>query len=272
MTSTVLEVTLGMTFCYASIALIAGTVFEAGASLLKLRATCLLDGVKALLNDQAFAGLARLVYSHALVNPQDKGNTAPGDTPPVLPSYIVPRHFALALIESLQGASGTFQDLGSTIDRLPDPQLKQLLQGMYARAGGKVEALQAELTSWFDAGMDRVSGGYKRMAQLFTFLAALAVAGLLNVDSFHLFRALWQHPALLGQLSAPADAVEAAEALRALPIGWDTLPSSLPLAVGGWLVTASSALFGAPFWFDLLQRFVNLRGAGGKPDPATKSQ
>ena len=34
----------------------------------------------------------------------------------------------------------------------------------------------------------------------------------------------------------------------------------------GWLVTASSALFGSPFWFDLLQRMVQLRGTGKKPD------
>ena len=107
------------------------------------------------------------------------------------------------------------------------------------------------------------------MAQLFTFLAALLIAGLFNIDSFHLFRTLWQHPALLAGLSVPAapgGASQAMEALQALPIGWDSMPRSIALAVGGWLVTASSVFFGAPFWFDLLQRLVNLRGAGGKPE------
>jgi hypothetical protein len=30
----------------------------------------------------------------------------------------------------------------------------------------------------------------------------------------------------------------------------------------GWLIAAGAALFGAPFWFDVLQRFVQLRGTG----------
>ena len=269
MLSTVLEVAMGITFCYASISLLSGAVFEAGASILKLGASSLLEGVKALLNDPGFTGLAKTIYSHALVNPRDDGTAPPGKEPAILPSYIAPRHFALAVIESLQGAKGTAEDLGRSIDALQDPQLRQLLQGMYARAGGKLEALQTEPAGWFDASMARVSGAYKRKAQLFTFLAAVLIAGLFNVDSFRLFRTLWQHPALLAQLSVPAvpgAPAQAMEALQALPIGWGAMPGSVALAAAGWLVTASSVLFGAPFWFDLLQRFVNLRGAGGKPE------
>lgn len=33
----------------------------------------------------------------------------------------------------------------------------------------------------------------------------------------------------------------------------------------GWFITAIAAIFGAPFWFDLLQRFVRLRGTGKPP-------
>ena len=32
----------------------------------------------------------------------------------------------------------------------------------------------------------------------------------------------------------------------------------------GWLISAVATLFGAPFWFDALQKFVQLRGAGSK--------
>jgi hypothetical protein len=58
---------------------------------------------------------------------------------------------------------------------------------------------------------------------------------------------------------------------RRCPVGWDSFPPRLELSrdsfipLVGWLLTASSALFGAPFWFDLLQKFVQLRGTGGKP-------
>jgi hypothetical protein len=38
------------------------------------------------------------------------------------------------------------------------------------------------------------------------------------------------------------------------------------LEVLGWLITAIALTFGAPFWFDLLARFVNTRNAGKKPE------
>lgn len=35
----------------------------------------------------------------------------------------------------------------------------------------------------------------------------------------------------------------------------------------GWLVTSFALYLGAPFWFDLLNKFVNIRGVGKKPGP-----
>ena len=35
----------------------------------------------------------------------------------------------------------------------------------------------------------------------------------------------------------------------------------------GWLITAVAVSFGAPFWFDLLNKLVNVRAAGRKPAP-----
>ena len=34
----------------------------------------------------------------------------------------------------------------------------------------------------------------------------------------------------------------------------------------GWFATGLALSLGAPFWFDLLSKFMNLRGAGVKPD------
>jgi hypothetical protein len=34
----------------------------------------------------------------------------------------------------------------------------------------------------------------------------------------------------------------------------------------GWLVTGLAVSLGAPFWFDLLNRVVDLRGAGRRPE------
>jgi H+/gluconate symporter-like permease len=33
----------------------------------------------------------------------------------------------------------------------------------------------------------------------------------------------------------------------------------------GWILTALAVSLGAPFWFDILKRFMNIRNAGVKP-------
>lgn len=51
---------------------------------------------------------------------------------------------------------------------------------------------------------------------------------------------------------------------------WKDLPTvGLTLfKVLGWLITAFAVSQGAPFWFDLMNRFISLRGAGPKPPGA----
>jgi hypothetical protein len=262
--SAVLDVALGMVFCWGAVALIASSLYESIASLLKLRAGDLLEGVKELLNDKEFTGLALGVYRSALVNPRDPGTSTGETTLTVKPSYIDPLHFAEALLETIQGAPDAVADLDKKIAAIKDPQIRALLQGMYARAGGKIEEIQKQLAGWFSAGMERVSGVYKRRAQLFSFLIALVVAAALNIDTFTLFRALWTHPADLASLSVPGSMGAALDELKKLPVGRPGLPVGL-VSVLGWLATACSAPFGSPFWFGLLQRLVNLRGTGPKP-------
>ncbi len=63
--------------------------------------------------------------------------------------------------------------------------------------------------------------------------------------------------------------------LRELPVGWKDSPLNYKLGdfivmFGGWFITALSALFGAAFWFDLLQKAANLRGTGPKADEKKK--
>ena len=271
--STTLDVAIGLVFCYASVALIVSSINEAIASVLKWRSGSLLDGVKNLLNDPNFNGLALNLYNHALVSHQDQGNAQSEDDLSNKPSYIDPRHFAIALIDNIQTIPGDFAQLGKDIDTIPDPQIKQLLQGIYGRAAGRIENVHTEVAAWFDAGMDRLSGNYKRRSQLCCFIIALVIAVLFNIDTFHLFTTLWQHPAITAGISVSGHPPTISwDTLMSLPVGWTdhTPPISTAQSVG-WLVTASATLFGAPFWFDLLQKLVRLRGTGNKPGVDGKS-
>jgi hypothetical protein len=63
-------------------------------------------------------------------------------------------------------------------------------------------------------------------------------------------------------------------ALKPLPIGWNGValtvgPTTWIERVIGWLVTGLAVSLGAPFWFDILSKLVNIRGAGDKPAKAT---
>ena len=75
------------------------------------------------------------------------------------------------------------------------------------------------------------------------------------------------------------------ERLRPLPIGWSlsglqqlTSGSSLDAAgrlgmkLIGLLLTALAVSLGAPFWFDTLSKFMNVRGAGEKPKRTVSAQ
>jgi hypothetical protein len=273
--STVLEVAIGLTFCYGTVALVVSTLQEALAAAFRLRANTLLAGIKSMLNDPRFDGLARAVYAHPLVNPHADGRATGERDLHSKPSYIEPAAFAIALADSLAQAPADFARLAPAIDAIGDPQLRQLLQGLYGRARD-LQDFQHMLAGWFDTAMERMSGTYKRRQMLISLLLALLIAILFNIDSIHLFRTLWQQPALAAHLHDVPGTLDPAvlAAMMALPIGWTELPPApgpamlnpaFALQVAGWLVTASTALFGAPFWFDLMQRIVRMRASGPRP-------
>jgi hypothetical protein len=39
----------------------------------------------------------------------------------------------------------------------------------------------------------------------------------------------------------------------------------------GWMLTILAISLGAPFWFDMLNKLVNVRSAGKSPDEAAKT-
>jgi hypothetical protein len=72
--STILDLALGLVFIFLAFSLAVSATVEALASIRNWRSQTLLQGMKDLLNDAEFTGLARDIYNHALVNPRDDGN------------------------------------------------------------------------------------------------------------------------------------------------------------------------------------------------------
>jgi hypothetical protein len=182
--------------------------------------------------------------------------------------------------------------------------------------------------------MDRLSGWYKRRAQVLAFFIGFVIAILANVDSVSIANTLWRQPALRDKLELQAvvfalqnqDAAEQGSLDQAvltatevgainLPIGWFGSPLAVnstglvktsggksvacvlaptngddiygfaisgrcfPIKnapyifdLSGWLqkflgllITGLAAAQGAPFWFDILKKVVNVRSSGANP-------
>jgi len=280
--STVLEVAIGLIACFCAVSLIVSSLNEAIASFVQLRGKYLLQGIQRLLNDPDVNHLALSLYNHAQFNPLGNGQATSSKSLDHKPSYVSPSQFAQAMTDVLQTVANTPGDLNAAIQRIPNNQLRQAMTGMYQRASANITQFETELANWFDSAMQRVSARYKRTLQWWTVLFGFLVAMLFNIDTFHLFQVLWLHPTLAENIT-PENLANAHTALdqlsvTSLPIGWETAPfelrdgvlywqysaSQLALMTMGWMVTALSTLFGAPFWFDLLQKATNLRGIKGK--------
>ena len=272
--SSLLDVALGVVATFLLVSLIASAVTEAISAVLALRHNTLRTGVQALLNDPKFDGLALKVYNHALVSPFGNGIATTVADLRHLPAYIDPHQFGTALLDVLQTGAGT-GDLMTSIanDQDMDRQLKQTLLALGDRATRLRTHLVDEVAAWFDDAMDRLGGWYKRRVQLIGFLVALVLAAILNADALHVGMVLWDRPVMAAHAPTGTDVgglLKSLDETNAL-IGWhdpDAMNSVRKVAftLFGWSLTAFATLFGAAFWFDLLQRIVQVRATGTTPD------
>jgi hypothetical protein len=166
----------------------------------------------------------------------------------------------------------------------------------------QAERLQANVEQWFNDAMDRVGGWYKRWSQKILLVIAVALVFAANADSLMLAKRLMRDNALRASIlnaaeniiqnnaADPTDDMRARENLLKdaeklnLPLGWvsaETDPyktDQVPGDIRGWLlkligllISVFAVSMGAPFWFDTLSKFINLRGAGTPPGEPKKS-
>ncbi|MFG6414985.1 peptidoglycan-binding domain-containing protein [Roseateles sp. DC23W] len=83
-------------------------------------------------------------------------------------------------------------------------------------------------------------------------------------------RVEWTRERLAQEIRNAKEEPDESEAGRCSGLGLLSNPN-IWFAFAGWLLMGLAGTLGATFWFDLLTRFVKLRGAGGKPEPAASS-
>ena len=275
-----IDIALGLMFFYVVLSLVASAVQEWIASLFALRSKNLWSGVQNLVGNK----YANKVYKHPLIKNLSKKNK--------LPSYIAPETLSAVLLEVIAKerngksfVSHTANEAVAMVSGISDEDpLKEILSTLIDNGDDVVNTLRERLASWFDEGMSRVAGWYKRQAKLIIFGIAAVITLLTDASSIHIAEELWRNDALRTQIATQAQvAVQVGEiatveagnlaSLDAFPIGWSEYPQSFPgwiMAVLGWLITTAAISLGAPFWFDLLGKVANLRGSGGQAQPRKK--
>jgi len=288
-----IAVTLVAAFVLTS--LLCTTINELATTLLKTRANTLHRTVSALLDDET---VRKAFFETGLMKSLSVGSSSGKDG--AKPSYIDGRSFADALLTAMAPGSGLpgLDQLQRTVGTMQDGKLKETLQLAMASAQAGATSVRDEIAGWFDGAMDRLSGYYTRYMKWFSLGVGLVVAVGLNVDAIELTKASWNERVRVAALEladnydpaqyGPCDAEEGkiaclignlagtSEELGKLPVGWGGLPEQSKRdafywmsKVVGWLITALAASVGAPFWFDILQNVMSLRGAGKKAEDST---
>ena len=171
-------------------------------------------------------------------------------------------------------------------------------------AAGDLNVFKSRLEQWYNDTMGRVSGWYKRHTQTWLFMIGFVLAMVLNIDTIRISTYLSRNQEIAGKLADMGTAfannpnnknlqVEGAilQDINAqkdsintlLGLGWpypECASSYDKVAVivkgtftsfstlMGFFITAIAISLGAPFWFDLLNRFINLRSAGKTVNPS----
>ncbi len=196
----------------------------------------------------------------------------------------------------------SLQSLRGNISSIKNPEVERALRTLVDAAGNDISKARENIEGWFDSAMERVSGWYKRRSQWIVLGVGLAVAIAINADTITIARTLSHDTAMRSSLVAAAqeyakrpetvgDKVNSPEdrvkenldkiQKLGLPIGWSSdderiVPKEFTpwlLKLFGWLLTAMAISLGAPFWFDLLNKFMNARSTlkPSKPDNGQKA-
>jgi hypothetical protein len=199
--STILDTVIAMSFVFLLVSLLVTTINEMIAAALRSRAKWLRWGIERLLgtaySDQLFAHPLIQSFSPA---PNARGLLAKDITGP---SYIPSRSFATVLLDIVaKGADAAGMRIA--ISGLSDTELSKTLIVLLDDAKDDVETFKQNIEIWFNNGMDRVGGWYKRRSQLVVGIIAFIVTIVVNVDALLILQQINSQTGLRDALVAQA--------------------------------------------------------------------
>jgi hypothetical protein len=287
---TIVEVVIGLSFLFFLLSVVTSAVNEGVAGIFKLRAKTLEKGIINLITGSTHpphGEIASQIYDHALIRGYGKDGSKP--------SYLASHSFRNALLDVTDLLEITSdppkdpaqllnvqQQVEAAIGQIPNEHLRTTLLAIWHSVDHDVVEFRAGVDRWFDTGMERVSGWYKRRVQVILFGLGLVTAVVVNANTLTAADRLWKadgvREGLVAQVAHQQDDTDGVDALDELQslqffVGWEqsNRPNGVDGwtgAVAGWLLTGFAITLGAPFWFDVLGKVSNLRAAGRRPDSA----
>jgi hypothetical protein len=293
--SAILNLVIGLIFIYFLIALACSTIQELIAHYLDMRADNLETWIKDTFREHQ---LGEKILQHRLID----GLTAIGRRASYIPSMV----FSGVLLDLIHQKKEEPYDLESLQEsvktsELPADLKRRLLQSI-AEAKNGLQDVRRDIEGWFNDCMDRISGTYKKKAQLFIVMISTGTVLLLNVDTINIVQYLYNHPAeseaLADQISESiqelntdsrvenADSLSTEQKIKMdiqqlreikasidsskLPFGWQKGDGEISMReiinkLLGLIFSIIAGIIGAPFWFQTLNKLVNLRGTGVVP-------
>ena len=205
---TVLDIAIGLVTVFLVFSIVVSGINEWVAQLFARRGEYLRLGLQRLINDGA---IYRRVLHHPLVGSLYRERAAQGKPP----SYIDPNSFAMAIADVLLArARASHPDALAQHPRLTIDALRAALRTpalaaspvalslapIIDRAGADLGAALQGIQTWFNSGMDRVSGWYKTRTRWMLLWIGLLLAALCNIDAIEIAATLNRSPALRSSL------------------------------------------------------------------------
>ena len=211
--SVLLDIGIGLMFVYLSLSLVVTAATELLNSFVGIRARNLRKGIRQLLGSKT---MEKRFFAHPLVasiarRPSRLAALAPLRKPG--PSYI-PRTVFVAVLQDLLAASHpnlNTKDLAALVAALPqDNPIRRSIESLTSSAQAAVTDAANAAGTWFDNGMDRVSGDTKRFSQIIALIFGAVVAVGLDISTIDLVRTLADDEAQRTRLVGEAVATVAA--------------------------------------------------------------
>ncbi|NBC08541.1 MAG: hypothetical protein GVY26_15230 [Bacteroidetes bacterium] len=286
---TALTIVIGLIFVLLLFSLLASTVMEVIASLFSLRARNLRHTLDTMLGEKADDFIRHPLFRQ-LAYATNRRNRPSALS---LPSYVSKETF-LSIFMDILGSQDR-KVIADNIASMDEGDLKRLMQYLYRQSGGQPSQFKKKAGMWFDEVMNRASEWYTRRTKYLLFVVGLVLAFLFNVDTIQIYQSISSSATIQQQLLSMASqfaeqrdtiggidrelALE--ESMTRLNDAWNQFEyNASPLGLGwgsgtaeegrsipdwlvkiaGFLLSAIAVTFGAPFWFDLLKKLLNLRG------------